>query len=82
MIPIFFKLYFSRLRPKLITCKNYKKFPAEKFLNDLKETKVIIDEKKPKPKPPIFNENIFNLCKQTRYFKKEDCARKSDPLYD
>ena len=46
MIPIFFKLYFSRLRPKLITYKNYKKFHAEKSLNDLKETNVIIDEKK------------------------------------
>ena len=39
-------------------------------------------KKKPKPKPPNFNENIVNLCKQTHYFKKEDCARKSDPLYD
>ena len=38
MITTFFKLHFSRLRPKVITYRNYKKFPEEKFLNDMKET--------------------------------------------
>ena len=31
MITTFFKLHFSRLRPKVITHRNYKKFHEEKF---------------------------------------------------
>ena len=42
MITTFFKLHFSRLRPKVITYRNYKK-----FLNDLKETNIIMNEKVP-----------------------------------
>ena len=56
MITTFFKLHFSRLRPKVITCRNYKKFHEEKFLNDLKETNIIIDEKDP-------NQNYQSLTK-------------------
>ena len=43
MITTFFKLDFSRLRSKVITYRSYKKFHEEKFLNDLKETNIIID---------------------------------------
>ena len=43
----FFKLHFSRLRPKVITYRYYKKFDEEKFLNDLKKTNVRTDEKDP-----------------------------------
>ena len=45
MITTFFKLHFSRPRLKVITYRNYKKFDEEKFLNDLKEMNVRIDEK-------------------------------------
>ena len=45
MITTVFKLHFSRLRPKLITYRNYQKFHEEKFLNHLKEINNIIDEK-------------------------------------
>ena len=38
VITTFFKLHFSRLRPKEITYRNYKNVHEEKFLNDLKET--------------------------------------------
>ena len=56
MITTFFKLHFSRLRPKEITYKNHKKFHEGKFLNVLKETNVRIDEKKP-------NQNYQSLTK-------------------
>ena len=36
MMTTFFKLHFSRLRPELITYRNYKKSHEEKFSNDLK----------------------------------------------
>ena len=47
MITTFFKLNFSRLRPKVIAYRNYKKFDEEKFLNGLKDANVRIDEKDP-----------------------------------
>ena len=56
MITTFFKLHFSRLRPKVITYRNYKKFHEEKFLNDLKETNIIMNEKDP-------NQNYQSLTK-------------------
>ena len=56
MIATFFKLHFSRLRQKVITYRNYKKFHEEKFLNDLKETNIIMNEKDP-------NQNYQSLTK-------------------
>ena len=56
MITTFFKLNFSRLRPKVITYSNYKKFDKENFLNDQKEKNVRIDEKDP-------NQNYKSLTK-------------------
>ena len=56
MITTFFKLHFSRLRPKVITYRNYKRFHEENFLNDMKETNIIIDKKNP-------NQNYLSLTK-------------------
>ena len=56
MITTFFKLHFSRLEPKVTTYRNYKKFHEEKFLNDLKETNIIMNEKDP-------NQNYQSLTK-------------------
>ena len=82
MISIFFKLHFSRLKPKVITCRNYNKFHEEKFLNDLKETNIIMNEKDPSQNYQSLTKTFFINYKQTRFFKKENCARKSGPLYD
>ena len=57
-------------------------FHEEKFLNDLKETNIIINEKDPNQNYQSLTKIFFNNCKQTRPFKKENCARKSGPLYD
>ena len=107
MITTFFKLHFSRLRPKVITYRNYK-FHEETFLNDLKETNIIMNEKDPnqnyqsltKTFLTIVNKHAplkkkivrgnqapfmtkeFQKGKQIRSFKKENCTRKSGPLYD
>ena len=68
MITTFFKLYFSRLRPKVIRYRNYKKFHEEKFLNDLKVTNIIMDEKDP-------NQNCQSLTRTFLTF-----ANKHAPL--
>ena len=37
-------LVITRLRPKVITYRNYKKFHEKNFWNDLRETNIIIDK--------------------------------------
>ena len=37
LISTFFKSHFTRLRPKVITYRNYKKFDENVFLNDLRK---------------------------------------------
>ena len=76
MITAFFKLYFSRLRQKVIRYRNYEKFHEEKFLNDLKETNIIMNEKDPnqnyqsltKPFLTIVNKDapLKKLCEEIR----------------
>ena len=61
MITTFFKLHFSRLRPKVITYRNYKKFDEEKFLNDLKEKNIKIDEKDPKQNYQSFTKTFLTF---------------------
>ena len=85
MITTFFKLHFSRLRPKVITYRNYKKFHEEKFLNDLKETNIIMNdiimnEKDPDQNHQSLTKSFFNNCKQTPSFKIENCTRRSGPF--
>ena len=77
MIIAFSRLHFSRLIPKVITYRNYKKSHEEKILNDLKETNIRLDEKDPtKTFNKVFNKNIFNLCNQTYSFKKRELFEK------
>ena len=80
MITTFCKLHFSRHRPKVITYRTYKKFHEEKFLNDLKETNIIMNEKDPDQNHQSLTKSFFNNCKQTPSFKKENCTRRSAPF--
>ena len=82
MITTFLKLHFSRLRPKVIAYRNYKKFHEEKCLNDLKETNIIMNEKDPNQNYQYLTKTFFSNCKQTRSFEKENCSRKSGSVYD
>ena len=44
LISTFFKSHFTRLRPKVITYRNYKKFDENVFLNDLQKLEIKLDE--------------------------------------
>ena len=70
MITTFFKLHFSRLRPKVITYRNYKKFDEEKFLNDLKEKNIKIDEKDPKQNYQSFTKTFLTFVNKHAPLKK------------
>ena len=45
LISTFFKSHFTRLRPKVITYRNYKKFDENLFVNDLHILDIKLDQK-------------------------------------
>ena len=47
LITTFFKANFSRLRPKVLSYRNYKNFIESKFLNDLNKTIISFDNENP-----------------------------------
>ena len=47
LITTFCKTNFFRLRPKVLSYKNYKNFDESKFLNDLNETIITFDNQNP-----------------------------------
>ena len=71
MITTFFKLHFSRLRPKVITYRNYKKFHEEKFLNDLQETNIIMNEKDPNQNYQSLTKKILTIVNKHAPLKKK-----------
>ena len=44
LLSTFFKSHFTRLRPKVITYKNYKNLDENLFLNDLQKLDIKLDE--------------------------------------
>ena len=71
MITTFFKLHFSRLRPKVITYRNYKKFHEEKFLSGLKETNTIMNEKDPNQNYQSLTKTFLTIVNKHAPFKKK-----------
>ena len=71
MITTFFKLHFSGRRPKLITYRNYKKFHEEKFLNDLKETNIIMNEKDLNQNYQSLTKNFLTIVNKHALLKKK-----------
>ena len=71
MIITFFKLHFSRLRRKVITYRNYKKFHEERFLNDLKETNIIMKEKDPNQIYQSLTKNFLTVVNKHAPLRKK-----------
>ena len=71
MITTFYRLHFSRHRPKVITYRNYKKFHEEKFLNDLQETNIIMNEKDPNQNYQSLTKNFLTIVNKHAPLKKK-----------
>ena len=71
MITISFKLHFSRLRPKVITYRNYKQFREEKVLHDLKETNIIMNEKDPNKNYQFLTKTFLTIVNKHALLKKK-----------
>ena len=80
MITAFFKLKFSRLRPKVTTYRNYNKFDEEKFLNNLKETNIRTDEKDPNQNYQSSTKTFLTFVSKHATLKRELCKKISPPL--
>ena len=80
MITTFFKLHFSRLRPEVITYANYKKFHEEKFLNDLKETYIIMNEKDPNQNYQSLTKTFLTIVNKHAPLKKKIVRGKQAPF--
>ena len=77
MITTFFKLHFSRLRLKVIT---YRKFHEEKFLNDLKETNIIMNEKDPNHNYQSLTKAFLTIVNKQAPLKKKIVRGNQAPL--
>ena len=80
MITTFFKLHFSRLRPKVITYRSYKKFHEEKFLNDLKETNIIMNEKDPTQNYQSLTKKFLTIVNKHAPLKKKIVRENQAPF--
>ena len=80
MITTFFRLHFSRPRPKLIPYRNYKKFHEETFLNDLNETNIIMNEKDPNQNYQSLTKTCLAILNKHASLKKKIVRGKQAPF--
>ena len=79
MITTFFKSNIFRLRPKVITYRNNKKFDKEKFLNDMKETNVRIFEKNLNQNYPTLTKTFLTFVDKHDSLKVHQCRFENLP---
>ena len=71
----FFKSYFSRLRPKVITYRNYKNFDENVFLNDLQKLEVKLDEENSKSSYSLISIKFLEVVNEHAPLKKKGFKR-------
>ena len=61
LIVTFFKTFFSRLRPKILSDGNYKNFDESKFLNDLNKTIITFDNENPNQNSNVLSNRFLEV---------------------
>ena len=61
LITTLFKTNFSRLRPKVLSYRNYKNFIESKFLNDLNKTIISFDNENPNQNYNVLSKRFFEV---------------------
>ena len=56
-----FKTNFSRIRPKVLSCRNYKNFIESKFLNDLNKTIIPFDNENPNQNDTVLSNRFLEV---------------------
>ena len=62
LITTFFKTNFSRLRPKVLSYRNYKNFIESKFLNDLNKTIISFDNENPNQNYNVLSNRFLEVA--------------------
>ena len=71
LISTFFKSHFTRLRPKVITYRNYKKFDENVFLNDLQKLEIKLDEENSESSYSLISNKFLELVNKHASLKKK-----------
>ena len=71
LISTFFKSHFTRLRPKVITYRNYKKFAENLFLNDLQKLDIKLDEKNSESSYSLISNKFLEVVNKHALLKKK-----------
>ena len=70
LLSTFFKSHFTRLRPKVITYKNYKNFDENLFLNDLQKLDIKLDEENSESSYSLISNKFLEDVKKHAPLKK------------
>ena len=71
LTPTFFKSHFKRLRLKVITYRNYKKFDENVFLNDLQKLEIKLDEENSESSYSLISNKFQELVNKHIPLKKK-----------
>ena len=71
LISTFFKSHFIRVRPKVITDRNYKKFDENVFLNDLKKLEIKLDEENSERSYSLISNKLLEVVNKHAPLKKK-----------
>ena len=77
LITTFFKANFSSLRPKVLSCRNYKNFDEFKFLNDLDKAIITFDNRNPNQNYNVLS-NRFLKVVNVHFPLKAEIVRDND----
>ena len=71
LISTFFKSHFIRLRPRVITYRNYKKVDENVFLNDLQKLEIKLDEQNSESSYSLSSNKFLEVLKKHAPLKKK-----------
>ena len=71
LISTFFKSHFIRLRPRVITYRNYKKVDENVFLNDLQKLEIKLDEQNSESSYSLSSNKFLEVLKEHAPLKKK-----------
>ena len=71
LISTFFKSHFIRLRPRVITYRNYKKVDENVFLNDLQKIEIKLDEQNSESSYSLSSNKFLEVLKKHAPLKKK-----------
>ena len=72
LISVFSKSHFSRLKPKTITYRNYKKFSENEFLKDLEDLNITLNPKDANQNYDLLTNEFLKVINRHAPLKKKN----------